>query len=329
MLNINVNDESNILNINKSNRFINSSINIKGKNNTIIIEESKHELTNLNVEFRGDNNKIIILSTNKKINNLDISSIRGGNTEVYIDKNFGCGGVDIKMNDGYEKVFIGEDCLFAWGIKIRTSDGHAIINRESGLAINFPKNIHIGSHVWVGEDVRLLKGAYIPNNCVVGGFSVVIHKFSEENTFSIIAGYPAIIVKKNINWMNERADEINNNMRTLEYKHIEIAKNNKVNLFIEKENYSTNWHNIAIIKNVTLKVTTILEINYQHLNSLNSRKFQILLWGKKFKTYFWKSLNFRTEETNKVLLVDFSTLSKVGTIDYQDVQYIEIRAKYK
>jgi acetyltransferase-like isoleucine patch superfamily enzyme len=327
MLNININDESNILTINKSNRFSNSFIKIKGRNNSIVIEEVKHKIINLNIEFRGDNNKITILSTNKIINNLNISSIRGGNTEVYIDNNFGCGGVDIKMNDGYEKVFFGKDCLLSWGIKIRTSDGHAIVNRESGLAINYPKDIYIGSHVWVGEDVKLLKGTYIPNNCVVGGFSVVTHKFSKENSFSIIAGCPAKIVKKNIDWRRERADEIDNNIRISKYKHIEIAENNKVNLFLGKESYSGSWHTVAIIKNVILDAKTILEINYYYLSGSKSRQFQILLWGKKFKTYFWKPLNFKIKESKQILFVDFSKLLKVGIIDYQDIQYIEIRAK--
>ena len=169
-MNIENYDNSNIININEHNKFHDSHIVIKGKNNIVEIGHSKHLIQKLKIEVRGDNNKIVIMASMKVINNLMIQSIRGGNTEVYIDEDFGCGGVDIRMNDGYEKLFIGKDCLLSWGIKMRTSDGHAVVDMASGNAVNMPSNIYIGSHVWIGEDVKILKGAYIPENCVVGGF---------------------------------------------------------------------------------------------------------------------------------------------------------------
>ena len=77
MINIDSNDKSNVFDIDKSNKFINSWIKITGINNNIKIEESKYEINNLNIELRGNNNlnielrgnnnKIIISNTIKKL----------------------------------------------------------------------------------------------------------------------------------------------------------------------------------------------------------------------------------------------------------------------
>lgn len=246
---------------------------------------------------------------------------------MFIDENFGCGGVDIRMNDGYEKIFIGKDCLFSWGIKMRSSDGHSVIDLNSDNAVNLPADIYIGNHVWVGEDVKILKSVFIPNNCVLGGFSVVTKKFSEQDSNSIIAGFPAKVVKSNINWDRQKADEYNNNLRLLDYKNKEIILDNKVNLKINNNQINYNWNTIKILQDVLLSPKTILEIFYRYEESLNDIIFQILLWKNK-DTYFWKNIDFTSKDSKKgVYMIDFSLLKKVGKIKYEDVEYIEIRAK--
>ena len=44
----------------------------------------------------------------------------------------------------------------------------------------------------------ILKNSIIPDNSVIGAYSVVAKKFDEENV--VIAGNPARICKRNINW---------------------------------------------------------------------------------------------------------------------------------
>lgn len=112
------------------------------------------------------------------------------------------------MNDGNESLKIGNDCLFSWGIKLRTSDGHSVVDLKTSKAINLPEDIVIGDHVWIGEDVKFLKGSIIPNNCVVGSGSIVTKKFSDENV--VIAGCPARIMRRGITWDRRRPEEFNN-----------------------------------------------------------------------------------------------------------------------
>ena len=53
-----------------------------------------------------------------------------------------------------------------------TSDGHSIIDREDN-EINFPENIIISDHVWIGHAVKILKGSFIARNSVVAMNSLI------------------------------------------------------------------------------------------------------------------------------------------------------------
>ncbi|PWL45475.1 MAG: hypothetical protein DBY45_03980 [Clostridiales bacterium] len=99
------------------------------------------------------------------------------------------------------KIFVGEDCLFSSGVKIRTGDSHSIVNMD-GNRINPSEDVVIGEHVWLGTDVLCLKGTRVPGHCIVGARSLVNRAFSEENC--ILAGVPARIVKTEVDYLCKR-----------------------------------------------------------------------------------------------------------------------------
>ncbi len=200
--------DDNIIDIQSGSNFETSRINIEGKNNQVVLKNARL-FKNLFINLKGNNKKIIVQGTNKIINNLKLVSIRGDNQLITIGENFSCGGCEVQMNDGDEVLSIGEGALFSWGIKIRTSDGHSIVDLETQKAINLPQDVNIGEHVWIGEDVKLLKGAIIPDNSVVGSGSIVTKSFAEEGQNIVIAGVPAKVVKKNITWDRKMPSEYN------------------------------------------------------------------------------------------------------------------------
>ena len=159
------------------------------------------------INIKGNNKKIVIANSRKNINGLKIVSIRGEGQIVKIGDNFSCGGMEIQMNDENETLTIGNNCLFSWGIKARTSDGHSIVDLNTDRAVNLPKDISIADRVWVGEDVSFLKGSKISSDSVVGSRSVVTKAFDKTNI--VIAGFPAVIVKENIKWDRRRPSEYN------------------------------------------------------------------------------------------------------------------------
>lgn len=124
-------------------------------------------------------------------------SIRIDSGELIIGSNFFCNKhCNISC---MTSVMIGDNSLFGWNVVIRDSDGHSITDmNNSGGAINPPGGVFIGEHVWIASHVTILKGSSIATNSVVGYNSCVTRQFIQENC--IIAGYPAKIIKENINW---------------------------------------------------------------------------------------------------------------------------------
>lgn len=91
---------------------------------------------------------------------------------------------------------IGNGCMISWGCQFLDDDFHKLVyeNRKQ-LESN---KIKIGNNVWIGCNSYIYKGVNIPNGSVVAANSVVKSSFFEENI--LIAGNPAVVVKKGVNW---------------------------------------------------------------------------------------------------------------------------------
>src|SRR5690606_41218530 len=59
------------------------------------------------------------------------------------------------------RLVLGEDCMLASEVQLRTDDAHPIFDVHTGLRINPAEDIVIGAHVWLAYGVRCLGGARI------------------------------------------------------------------------------------------------------------------------------------------------------------------------
>jgi len=191
-----------------------------GTNNTI--EKKDSFLIKNKIKFIGNHNKIS-LGKNVRISNFRIF-INGNKNSIIIDDNCRLKSGVLWIEDesnmikigngttieqagisatGFKNVIsIGDDCMLSSSIDIRNGDSHSVIDLFSKIRINYEKSIFIGNHVWIGMSCTILKGTKIPNNSIVGTRSLVANEFDEENT--IIAGNPAKVIKKNVNWLRKR-----------------------------------------------------------------------------------------------------------------------------
>ena len=119
------------------------------------------------------------------------------NCRVDIGNRVVINGVTLYLQEDKSNVSIGEDSQLSWGIDIWCTDAHTITNLKRE-PINFAQSIEIGKHAWVGKDVKIGKNTKIPDNSIVGWGSIVTKVFNEPNI--ILAGIPAKIVKRCINW---------------------------------------------------------------------------------------------------------------------------------
>lgn len=106
-------------------------------------------------------------------------------------------GVTLYLQEDGSQVSIGDDSQLSWGVDVWCTDAHTITNLE-GEPVNYAESIEIGNHVWIGKDVKIGKNVRIADNSIVGWGSIVTKRFDEPNV--ILAGNPARIVKRGINW---------------------------------------------------------------------------------------------------------------------------------
>lgn len=185
--------------IKKSGNFLKKcKIIVIGNNNTIDFGDTSY-LLNTKITIKGNNNKVQI-GSKVYINNGDIY-LEDSENNLYIgDKTIVAGATHFALTEG-KKINIGKDCLFSNNIVLRTGDSHSILN-EKGERINYGKNINLKDHIWITQNVTILKGAEIAENSIIGTGSIVTKSFNEKNV--LITGNPAKIVKENINWCHKR-----------------------------------------------------------------------------------------------------------------------------
>ncbi len=168
-------------------------IRIRGENN--IVEIGSHNLLkDCLITLSGNGCKVIIGENGTFIKTEmvcedDQSVIKMGNRCL-------CAGTAHFAATEGKRIEIGDDFLCSNAVTIRTGDSHSIYD-EAGKRINTGKDVRISEHVWIGNQVIILKGAELGRNVVVGSGSVVRGHFSDN---MVITGNPAKIIRKKINW---------------------------------------------------------------------------------------------------------------------------------
>ena len=176
--------------------FSTRSIKIKlnGKNNEIIA--GKHVvLENCRFNLQGDNHKLVF-GDNINISGVTFNFEKKGSAILIGSGTWIGPGCILTAMDG-TTLNIGHSTLLAPSCHIRTSDSHYVY--QNGEEINKPKDILIGNHCWLGDEVFVLKGSRIADGCIVGARSVVTSSCVNEPN-CILGGTPAKILKKNISW---------------------------------------------------------------------------------------------------------------------------------
>ena len=180
--------------VNKGNARIRKQV--AGSGNVVIIGEDAY-LFDVNIRIRGNDNRIII-GENVSLGTGSSFWVEGNGVEIIIgDSCTFTHTVEFAAQEDGRKILIGKDCMFSNNIKVRTSDSHPIIDRESGKRINFAKDVYIGNHVWIAPNTTVMKGAYIEDGAIIGS-DTMVNSFIGHNCLAV--GHPAIVKKENVEW---------------------------------------------------------------------------------------------------------------------------------
>ncbi|MCC8171873.1 MAG: acyltransferase [Parabacteroides sp.] len=198
-----------------------ASLSITGNNNRITLrfdsEEHVEEVLlggGFHLIVKGDNNVVtignLILRHSAMLGMTGLKLIIGqlpglgagvsrkaDNCRVDIGDRVVINGATLYLQEDNSSVSIGDDSQLSWGIDVWCTDAHTITDLD-GNPLNFAHSIEIGKHVWIGKDAKIGKNVKISDNSIVGWGSIVTRKFDEPNV--ILAGVPAKVVKRGINW---------------------------------------------------------------------------------------------------------------------------------
>ncbi|MBQ8750597.1 MAG: acyltransferase [Alphaproteobacteria bacterium] len=180
------------------------NLTLTGENNVVTIYEP-FKFNNVNIRLTGDA-EVVIDSGSCIVHGFRIIKTRNiKKNKLVIGKDFHCGAnCVIDMTDAGD-IIIGDDAKWSWNIYVKSDDTHPIFEIDTKKCVNASTEISIGNHVWIGMNVVILKNSIIKDNSIIGACSVVASKFEEENV--IVAGNPAKIRKRNINWAHGSVED--------------------------------------------------------------------------------------------------------------------------
>lgn len=191
---------------------------IKGTGNQVLLQGSF--LKKCKIEIFGDDN-VIEIGERCVFQNCHFY-IRGNHNRIRIGEECKCAELEIWVEDDSNQTSIGHNtrvtgrthlavtegktlqigdrCLLANGITMRTGDSHSIFTQDKRRC-NYAEDIRIGAHVWIAQGVYILKGVSVGRDSVIGAGAVVTKSVPEETA---AAGNPAKVIKEGITWDSER-----------------------------------------------------------------------------------------------------------------------------
>lgn len=180
-------------------RMAGCKISFAGQNNTVEIGDMS-TLNGVSINIVGSGNRIV-LGDRVSLYGCTFSIEDDGNiinlgSHTYIYNN-----TELAAIEGTQ-IDIGSDCLISSDVRLRTGDSHSILD-ETGKRINPSGPIAIADHVWLGNDVKVLKNARIAENCIVGTGSIVTHR-TPCQPGTILVGSPAKATRTGVNWDQDR-----------------------------------------------------------------------------------------------------------------------------
>ncbi len=180
-------------------RLAGVEVDILGDRNLVVIGEGS-AVYNLKIRIRGSDHRIE-MGRNCRISRGGVFWIEDDHCLLSVGAGTTMVEVSVAVTEPGSKVIIGEDCMFANDIDIRSGDSHSVLDAATGRRINFAQDILIGDHVWIAAHTVILKGVTIGRDSVVASGAVVT-RTGEPG--SILAGNPARVIKTGITWKRER-----------------------------------------------------------------------------------------------------------------------------
>lgn len=236
-------------------KITNSSISFLGKNNFLVIENDAN-IINSKIAFKGSNSIIYIKKT--KNNRINIIVDIFNDSIFFMDKDCSINtSIKIVVSE-HKNLIIGKDCMFSHGCWIRNADGHLIYDIETNKRANISRDILIGDHVWIGQDVNIMKSPFIGSGSILGIGSTIKSRVPSN---SICTGNPSEVKKEGVFWDRTSAQPFTD----LQTENSTTYKKNSQDFTFSSEDNSLFWQEkinvVAKMQASTKKIEAISKLS--------------------------------------------------------------------
>jgi acetyltransferase-like isoleucine patch superfamily enzyme len=172
-------------------------VEISGSGHTLIVEPGAR-LWDVALRLIGENHTVIIGSGARLRGGHFLVEDRGGRLEI--GGNTTMFAPMVVCSEG-GAIRIGRDCLIAYGLDLRNSDGHSVLDATTRQRVNLPADTIIADHVWLGNNCQVMKGVTVGTHSIVAARAVVTKNVPAH---TLAAGLPAKVIRENVDWDPQR-----------------------------------------------------------------------------------------------------------------------------
>lgn len=100
-----------------------------------------------------------------------------------------------------KRIQVGKGCMVGHGVEIVNSDGHSLLDAETGERLNPAGDVVLEDRVWLAAGVFVGKGVRLGADTVVAGGSRVLRSLPAG---VLAAGTPAVVKRTGVKWKRKR-----------------------------------------------------------------------------------------------------------------------------
>jgi len=166
---------------------------LSGPGHTLIIEPGAR-LRDVTLRLIGENHTCVIGAGARLRGGHFLLEDAGGRLEIGAETTMFAPMVVVSEGGS---IRVGRQCLVAYGLDLRNSDGHSVLDATTRDRVNPPADTTIADHVWLGNNCQVLKGVTIGTHSIAAARSVITKSVPPH---TLVAGVPAKVIREGVDW---------------------------------------------------------------------------------------------------------------------------------